>query len=145
LGRLTALYPSAVKIGYKEYQKRVTIKEGKIKMVVSAMNLKEQAYKIIDEIPEEKMAKIIAILENLKELIEEELDEFDIQLIEEAEKTLASENENEFIPFEKVLKETEIDEEEILSDVELIESIKRGLKDIENGDIYDFEDVFKNA
>lgn len=114
-------------------------------MVVSAINLKEQAYKIIDEIPEEKMAKIIAILENLKELIEEELDEFDIQLIEEAEKILASENENEFIPFEKVLKETEIDEEEILSDVELIESIKRGLKDIENGDIYDFEDVFKNA
>lgn len=44
-----------------------------------------------------------------------------------------------------MLKETEIDEEEILSDVELIESIKRGLKDIENGDIYDFEDVFKNA
>jgi hypothetical protein len=75
LGRLTALYPSAVKIGYKEYQKRVTIKEGKIKMVVSAINLKEQAYKIIDEIPEEKMAKIIAILENLKELIEEELKE----------------------------------------------------------------------
>lgn len=75
------------------------------------MSLKEQAYKIIDEIPEEKMAKVIAILENLKELIEEELDEFDMQLIEEAEKVLASEN--EFIPFEEVLKEAGIDEEEL--------------------------------
>ncbi|MBE3579023.1 MAG: hypothetical protein IMW83_03995 [Caldanaerobacter subterraneus] len=80
-------------------------------MVVSVMSLKEQAYKIIDEIPEEKMAKVIAILENLKELIEEELDEFDMQLIEEAEKVLASEN--EFIPFEEVLKEAGIDEEEL--------------------------------
>ncbi|WP_038001820.1 hypothetical protein [Thermoanaerobacter thermocopriae] len=77
------------------------------------MSLKEQAYKIIDEIPEEKMAKVIAILENLKELIEEELDEFDIQLIEEAEKVLADENKDEFIPFEEVLKEAGIDEKEL--------------------------------
>ncbi|SDG32037.1 hypothetical protein SAMN04244560_02143 [Thermoanaerobacter thermohydrosulfuricus] len=48
-----------------------------------------------------------------------------------------------FIEYLKFREEKE--EEEILSDVELIESIKRGLKDIENGDIYDFEDVFKNV
>ncbi|KUK09772.1 MAG: hypothetical protein XD49_0140 [Caldanaerobacter subterraneus] len=75
------------------------------------MTLKERAYKIIDEIPEDKMAKVIAILENLKELIEEELDEFDIQLIEEAKQVLASEN--EYVPFEEVLKEAGINGEEL--------------------------------
>ncbi|ERM93140.1 MAG TPA: hypothetical protein DEA61_07765 [Caldanaerobacter subterraneus] len=80
-------------------------------MVVNIMTLKERAYKIIDEIPEDKMAKVIAILENLKELIEEELDEFDIQLIEEAKQVLASEN--EYVPFEEVLKEAGINGEEL--------------------------------
>ncbi|MEQ2129652.1 hypothetical protein QTP99_06570 [Caldanaerobacter subterraneus KAk] len=75
------------------------------------MTLKERAYKIIDEIPEDKMAKVIAILENLKELIEEELDEFDIQLIEEAKQVLASEN--EYVPFEEVFKEAGINGEEL--------------------------------
>ncbi|MCS3915375.1 hypothetical protein [Caldanaerobacter subterraneus] len=75
------------------------------------MTLKERAYKIIDKIPEDKMAKVIAILENLKELIEEELDEFDIQLIEEAKQVLASEN--EYVPFEEVLKEAGINGEEL--------------------------------
>ncbi|AAM25041.1 hypothetical protein TTE1853 [Caldanaerobacter subterraneus subsp. tengcongensis MB4] len=80
-------------------------------MVVNIMTLKERAYKIIDKIPEDKMAKVIAILENLKELIEEELDEFDIQLIEEAKQVLASEN--EYVPFEEVLKEAGINGEEL--------------------------------
>lgn len=75
------------------------------------MTLKERAYKIIDEIPEDKMAKVIAILENLKELIEEELDKFDIQLIEEAKQVLASEN--GYVPFEEVLKEAGINGEEL--------------------------------
>ena len=48
-----------------------------------------------------------------------------------------------FIEYLKFREEKE--EEEILSDVELIESIKRGLEDIENGNVYDFEDVFKNV
>jgi len=80
-------------------------------MVVSPMTLKEQAYKIIDEIPEEKMARVLIILKNLKEIIDEELDEFDILLMEEAQKIIASEN--EYIPFEEVLKEAGIDEKEL--------------------------------
>lgn len=48
-----------------------------------------------------------------------------------------------FIEYLKFREEKE--KEEILSDVELIESIKRGLEDIENGNVYDFEDVFKNV
>jgi hypothetical protein len=75
------------------------------------MTLKEQAYKIIDAIPEEKMAKVLTILKNLKEIIDEELDEFDIQLIEEAKQVLASEK--EFIPFEEVLREAGINEKEL--------------------------------
>ncbi|ABY95310.1 hypothetical protein VTU32_00935 [Thermoanaerobacter sp. CM-CNRG TB177] len=75
------------------------------------MTLKEQAYKIIDAIPEEKMAKVLTILKNLKEIIDEELDEFDIQLIEEAKQIIASEK--EFIPFEEVLREAGINEKEL--------------------------------
>ncbi|SDG49236.1 hypothetical protein SAMN04244560_02442 [Thermoanaerobacter thermohydrosulfuricus] len=80
-------------------------------MVVSAMSLKEEAYKIIEEIPEEKMEKVLDILKSLKEIINDELDEFDIYLIEEAQKILS--NEEEYIPFEDVLKEAGIDENEL--------------------------------
>ncbi|HHW56067.1 MAG TPA: hypothetical protein GXX15_00025 [Clostridia bacterium] len=80
-------------------------------MVVSTMTLKEQAYKIIDEIPEEKMAKVLTILKNLKEIIDEKLDEFDIQLIEEAKQIITSEK--EFLPFKEVLREAGINEEEL--------------------------------
>jgi hypothetical protein len=52
----------------------------------------------------------------------------------------------EVVNFIEYLKfKDEKEENEILNDVELMESIKRGLKDIENGDVYDFEDVFKDA
>lgn len=80
-------------------------------MVVSAMSLKEEAYKIIEEIPEEKMEKVLDILKSLKEIINDELDEFDIYLIEEAQKILS--NEEEYIPFEDVLKEAGIEENEL--------------------------------
>ncbi|KHO63160.1 hypothetical protein THYS13_12720 [Thermoanaerobacter sp. YS13] len=49
----------------------------------------------------------------------------------------------DFIEYLKFKKERE--ENEILNDIELLESIKRGLEDIENGDVYDFEDVFKDV
>ncbi|WP_244499143.1 hypothetical protein [Thermoanaerobacter thermohydrosulfuricus] len=75
------------------------------------MSLKEEAYKIIEEIPEEKMEKVLDILKSLKEIINDELDEFDIYLIEEAQKILS--NEEEYIPFEDVLKEAGIDENEL--------------------------------
>lgn len=52
----------------------------------------------------------------------------------------------EVVNFIEYLKfKDEKEENEILNDVEIMESIKRGLKDIENGDVYDFEDVFKDA
>lgn len=52
----------------------------------------------------------------------------------------------EVVNFIEYLKfKDEKEENEILNDVELMESIKRGLKDLENGDVYDFEDVFKDA
>lgn len=75
------------------------------------MSLKEEAYKIIEEIPEEKMEKVLDILKSLKEIINDELDEFDIYLIEEAQKILS--NEEEYIPFEDVLKEAGIEENEL--------------------------------
>jgi|GEM_PF-2539827 len=49
----------------------------------------------------------------------------------------------DFIEYLKFKEERE--ENEILNDIELLESIKRGLEDIENGDVYDFEDVFKDV
>ncbi|ADQ41726.1 hypothetical protein Calkr_2265 [Caldicellulosiruptor acetigenus I77R1B] len=50
----------------------------------------------------------------------------------------------EVVNFIEYLKfKDEKEENEILNDVELMESIKRGLKDLENGDVYDFEDVYK--
>ena len=42
--------------------------------------LKEQAYKIIDLIPEDKMKKVLIILKELKDIIDDEIDEFDLHL-----------------------------------------------------------------
>lgn len=56
-------------------------------------------------------------------------------------------SEDEFIEvvnFIEYLKfKDEKEENEIFNDVELMELIKRGFKDLENGDVYDFEDVYK--
>lgn len=47
----------------------------------------------------------------------------------------------EVIDFMEFLKlKDEAEDDEILNDKELMESIERGLKDIENGNIYDFEE-----
>lgn len=52
----------------------------------------------------------------------------------------------EVIDFMEFLKlKDEAEDDEIFNDKELMESIERGLKDIENGNIYDFEDVFKDV
>lgn len=79
-------------------------------VVISVSTLKEQAYRLIDSIPEEKMGKVLIILKNLKEIIDDELDELDLQLIKEAEKAL---EEGEFVPFEEVLKEAGINEKDL--------------------------------
>ncbi|MDI6600696.1 MAG: hypothetical protein QME46_02795 [Thermoanaerobacteraceae bacterium] len=53
----------------------------------------------------------------------------------------------DFIEFIKQKEEKEENEatDEILNDKNLMASLKRGLEDIEKGNIYSFEDVFKNV
>lgn len=64
--------------------------------------------------------------------------------LKEAIDNLSEDELTEVVNFIEYLKfKDEKEENEILNDVELMESIKRGLKDLENGDVYDFEDVYK--
>lgn len=66
--------------------------------------------------------------------------------LKEAIDNLSEDELTEVVNFIEYLKfKDEKEENEILNDVELMEPIKRGLKDLENGDVYDFEDVFKDA
>ena len=65
-------------------------------------DLKEKAHKLIDSVPDEKIAQVIVILEGIKSIIDDEVDEWDLQLIKEAQEAL---KEGDFIPFEDVLKE----------------------------------------
>lgn len=76
--------------------------------------LKEQAYKIIDLIPEDKMKKVLIILKELKEIINDEIDEFDLQLAKEAEEALKK---GEFISFEEVLKEAGVNEKDLQDNI----------------------------
>lgn len=64
--------------------------------------LKEKAHKLLDTVPDEKMAQVIIILEGIKSIIEDELDEWDFKLVKEAQEALKS---GEFVPFEDVLRE----------------------------------------
>ena len=65
-------------------------------------DLKGKAHKLIDSVPDEKIAQVIIILEGIKSIIDDELDEWDLQLIKEAQEALKGGN---FIPFEDVLRE----------------------------------------
>jgi hypothetical protein len=64
--------------------------------------LKQKAHKLIDTVPDEKMAQVVVILEGIKSIINDDLDEWDLQLIQEAQAAL---KDGEFISFEEVLKE----------------------------------------
>jgi len=83
-------------------------------MVIMMSVLKEQAYKLIDLIPEDKMKKVLIILKELKEIMDDEIDEFDLQLAKEAEKAL---KDGEFIPFEEVLREAGISEKDLQNNI----------------------------
>ncbi|QSZ28012.1 hypothetical protein ACETAC_03905 [Aceticella autotrophica] len=74
--------------------------------------LKEKAHKIIDQLPDNKMAKVINILINIKEILEnsEEIDAYDMQLIEEAEQ---ERKKGEYVSFEEVLKEAGLSEKDL--------------------------------
>lgn len=76
--------------------------------------LKEQAYKIIDLIPEDKMKKVLIILKELKDIIDDEIDEFDLQLAKKAEEYLKT---GEFISFEEVIKEAGISEKDLQDNI----------------------------
>jgi hypothetical protein len=65
-------------------------------------NLKEKAHKLIDSVPDEKIAQVVVILEGIKSIIDNEVDEWDLQLVREAQEAL---KEGDFIPFEDVLRE----------------------------------------
>jgi|WetSurMetagenome_2_1015567.scaffolds.fasta_scaffold577999_2 hypothetical protein len=65
-------------------------------------SLKEKAHKLIDSVPDEKIAQVIVILEGIKSIIDDEVDEWDMELVKEAQEAL---REGDFIPFEDVLKE----------------------------------------
>ena len=71
--------------------------------------LKEQAHKIIDLIPEDKMSKVLIILKEIKDIIDDEIDDFDLQLAKEAQKALAN---GEYVTFEEVLEEAGIREKD---------------------------------
>lgn len=63
--------------------------------------LKEKAHKLIDTVPDEKMAQVVIILEGIKRIIDDEVDEWDLQLIKEAQEAL---KDGDFVPFEDVLR-----------------------------------------
>jgi hypothetical protein len=65
-------------------------------------DLKVKAHKLIDSVPDDKIAQVIVILEGIKSIIDDEVDEWDLELVKEAQEAL---KENDFIPFEEVLKE----------------------------------------
>lgn len=76
--------------------------------------LKEQAYKIIDLIPEDKMKKVLIILKELKDIIDDEIDEFDLHLSKKAEESLKN---GEFVSFEEVLREAGISEKDLQDNI----------------------------
>lgn len=65
--------------------------------------LKAKAHNLIDALPDEKMSKVLIILEGVKDIIDDDApDEWDLQLVKEAQAALKN---GEFIPFEEVLRE----------------------------------------
>jgi hypothetical protein len=74
-----------------------------LEILVAGMNeLKIKAHKLIDSVPDEKIAQVILILEGIKSILDNKVDEWDIELVKEAREAL---KEEDFIPFEDVLKE----------------------------------------
>jgi hypothetical protein len=77
-------------------------------------DLKEKAHKLIDSVPDEKIAQVMVILEGIKSIIDDEVDEWDLQLIKEAQEAL---KEGDFIPFEDVLKEAGLSAKDIQNSI----------------------------
>ena len=68
---------------------------------------KIKAHELIDALPDDKMAKVLIILENVKDIINDDLpDEWDLQLIREAQE---AEKNGEFVSLDDVAKELGFD------------------------------------
>lgn len=72
--------------------------------------LKQKAHKLIDTVPDDKMAQVVIILEGIKSIIEDDLDEWDLQLVKQAQEALKK---GDFIPFEDVLREAGLSAKEL--------------------------------
>lgn len=69
--------------------------------------LKIKAHELIDALPDNKIAKVLFILENIKGIINDDLpDEWDSQLIKEA---LEAEKNGEFVSLDDVARELGFD------------------------------------
>ena len=69
--------------------------------------LKTKAHNLIDALPDDKMEKVLIILEGLKDIITENIpDHWDLQLIREA---LEAEKNGEFVSLDNVTKELGFD------------------------------------
>lgn len=65
--------------------------------------LKIKAHELIDALPDDKMSKVLTILENVKDIINDDLpDEWDMQLVKEAK---VAEEQGEFITLDDAVKE----------------------------------------
>ncbi|NLW48231.1 MAG: hypothetical protein GXY86_12980 [Firmicutes bacterium] len=73
--------------------------------------LKIKAHELIDALPDDKMVKVLTILENVKDIINDDLpDEWDIQLANEAK---VAEEQGEFITLDDVAKELGFDTDKL--------------------------------
>lgn len=73
--------------------------------------LKIKAHELIDALPDDKMAKVLTILENVKDIINDDLlDEWDLQLVKEAK---VAEEQGEFITLDDVAKELGFDTDKL--------------------------------
>lgn len=69
--------------------------------------LKTKAHNLIDALPEDKMEKVLLILEGLKDIITDNIpDQWDLQLVKEA---LEAEKNGEFVSLDNVAKELGFD------------------------------------
>ena len=75
---------------------------------VEYMNaLKIKAHSLIDALPDDKMEKVLIILEGVKDIIADDIpDQWDLQLVKEAQ---AAEKNGEFVSLDDVAKELGID------------------------------------
>ena len=69
--------------------------------------LKIKAHNLIDALPDDKMAKVLVILEGVKDIIADDIpDQWDLQLIKEAHE---AEKNGEFVSLDDVAKELGFD------------------------------------